>query len=81
MMAFLKWALKSPILIAALRRSPRLDLSSAYALLMRAPFLLCREDKSFREFFGLFGPRLIAKNQMIAPAMKLQNADSLAEMS
>jgi AcrR family transcriptional regulator len=66
---------------AALMRSPRLELRSACALMMRAPFILCREDRSFREFLGLFGLRLIASNQMIKPAIELQNSDSLAEMN
>jgi AcrR family transcriptional regulator len=66
---------------AALMRSPRLELRSACALMMQAPFILCREDRSFREFLGLFGLRLIASNQMIKPAIELQNSDSLAEMN
>jgi AcrR family transcriptional regulator len=49
-----------------LAAEPAPDVREACALLTRAPFLLCREDRSFRVFLGLFGQRLLASDRDLA---------------
>lgn len=41
------------------------DLREVCSLLVRAPFLLCREQRDFRTFFGQFGLRLLASDREI----------------
>ena len=43
--------------------SLRAIVREACALLARAPFLLCREDKAFRNFLGQFGQSLLASDR------------------
>ncbi len=60
---------RTKLIDEVLGSNPTPDLRTACALIVRAPFLLCREDKSFREFVGEFGQRLIASGKPISLAL------------
>jgi len=60
-----------------MRMNPAPDLRSACALLVRAPFLLCREDKGFRGYMAVFGQRLIASGQSVTATLAKQESQSL----
>lgn len=62
-------ARRSELVGESLQMDPRPDLRTACALLIQPAFLLCREDKEFREFLGVFGQRLIASGQPVTAAL------------
>jgi AcrR family transcriptional regulator len=64
----------------ALAKHPNPGLRDVCALLARAPFLLCREEKAFRDFLGQFGQRLLASERDITIAAEDQDLPSLMEM-
>lgn len=65
---------------AALASGAALDLREGCALLIRAPFLLCRERRDFRTFLGQFGQRLLASGRDITLAVDHQHLPSLQQM-
>jgi len=65
---------------AALASGAALDLRDGCALLVRAPFLLCRERRDFRTFLGQFGQRLLASGRDISLAADHHRFPSLQEM-
>ncbi len=65
---------------AALASGAALDLRDGCALLVRAPFLLCRERRDFRTFLGQFGQRLLASGRDITLAVDHQQFPSLQHM-
>lgn len=64
----------------ALAINPNPNLREVCALMARTPFLLCREDKSFREFLGQFGQQLLASDRDIASSVADHSLPSLAEL-
>jgi len=56
------------------------DLREICALLARAPFLLCREQKTFRHFLGHFGQRLLSADRDVSFDMDDSNLPSLRRM-
>ena len=52
-------ARRRPLLEEALKSAHTLDLRTSCAVLMRAPFLLCREQPGFKRFLGRFGQHLL----------------------
>jgi AcrR family transcriptional regulator len=64
----------------ALTKDPNPDLREICSLLARAPFLLCREQKDFRDFLGQFGQRLLASDLDLTLLVKDQTLPSLMEM-
>lgn len=64
----------------AMRDRPAPDLREACELLIRAPFILCREDRSFREFVGEFGQRLIASGQLVSVALAQPDSSSQSQL-
>jgi AcrR family transcriptional regulator len=67
---------RAKIVREALHRDPTLGLREACALMIKAPFILCREDKSFRHFVGEFGQRLIASGELISVALAQPDSSS-----
>jgi AcrR family transcriptional regulator len=65
---------------AALAGGAALELRDGCALLVRAPFLLCRERRDFRTFLGQFGQRLLASGRDITLAADHQQLPSLRDM-
>lgn len=70
-------ARRTTLIDEAIRLDPAPDLRSACALLVRAPFLLCREDKAFRGYLGVFGQRLIASGRSVTATLAKQESQSL----
>jgi len=64
----------------ALRTNPDPDLRTTCAILVQAPFLLCREDRDFRQYLGVFGQRLIASGQAVSQVLSKQRSSSLAQL-
>ena len=64
----------------ALATNPSPDLREVCAVLARAPFLLCREQRTFRDFLGQFGQRLLASDRDLTFAVDGQVLPSLTEM-
>lgn len=64
----------------ALARNADPELREICALLVRAPFVLCRERKDFRDFLGQFGQRLLASDRSLALAVRDEDLPSLREM-
>jgi AcrR family transcriptional regulator len=63
-----------------LAANPRPDLRQICALITRAPFILCREDPTFRVFLGLFGQRLLASDRNLITAEEEGSQPSLRKM-
>ncbi len=59
---------------------PSPDLRAVCALLIRAPIALCREDKTFRAFLGVFGQRLIASGQQVTTTLAMRRGASLVKI-
>ena len=57
----------------ALQAREQPDLRSMCAILIRAPFKLCREQKAFREFLGQFGQRLLASDQSVLTSAEVEH--------
>jgi AcrR family transcriptional regulator len=57
------------------------DVRLICALLVQAPFQLCREDKEFRAYLGEFGQRLIASNQIITQVLSNRKSNSQSELT
>ncbi|MEZ5557103.1 MAG: helix-turn-helix domain-containing protein [Pseudomonadales bacterium] len=64
----------------ALAGDPDPELRQICALMIRAPFLLCREDRSFRDFLGLMGQRLLASDQDLNTADDAEREPNLMHM-
>ncbi|MGE0624874.1 MAG: TetR/AcrR family transcriptional regulator [Pseudomonadales bacterium] len=64
----------------ALARNPDPELRHVCALLTRAPFVLCREDRTFRVFLGEFGQRLLASDRDLVTAGEDEHQPSLRKM-
>jgi len=64
----------------ALKDNDNPDLREVCALLARAPFLLCREQKAFRDFLGRFGQRLLASDQHVTFDVDDEGLPSLRRM-
>ena len=64
----------------AFEQGVELDLRAACAVLIRAPFLLCREDRSFRNFLGVFGQQLLASEKQLTFAVEHQDLPSLLRL-
>jgi AcrR family transcriptional regulator len=73
-------ARRRSLMDAALAGGAALDLRDGCALLVRAPFLLCREHRDFRAFLGQFGQRLLASGRDITLAVDHQQLPSLRDM-
>jgi AcrR family transcriptional regulator len=71
---------RAKVVREALHANPTLDLREACALLIKAPFILCREDKSFRQFVGEFGQRLIASGELISVALAQPDSSSQSQL-
>lgn len=65
---------------AALAGNPDPDLREICALMMRAPFLLCREDRTFRTFLGVMGQRLLASDQELGKAEDSETQPNLSRL-
>jgi AcrR family transcriptional regulator len=63
-----------------MQTNPAPDLRSACSMLVRAPFLLCREDKGFRGYLGVFGQRVIASGQSVTATLAKQDSQSLYKL-
>ena len=63
-------ARRSVLVTEALGKNPNPELREVCAVLAGAPFLLCREQKSFREFLGQFGQQLLASDRDILFAVE-----------
>ncbi len=48
------------------------DLRSICAILVRAPFTLCREQRAFRAFLGQFGQRLLASDHNLLMSTEVE---------
>lgn len=70
-------ARRSALVDEAIAQNPDPDLRECCALQARAPFLLCREDQEFRDFFGLFGQRLLTSNLAITTFVEERRTPSL----
>jgi AcrR family transcriptional regulator len=68
------------LLDETLAQSESLGLRSACAVLLRAPFLLCREDRTFREFLGRFGQLVIASDRALGFNLEREGNRSLTRM-
>lgn len=66
-------ARRGEILAAATRSETRLGVNAICAILVRAPFTLCRDDPTFRRFLGQFGQRLLASDLDMSQAINLEN--------
>jgi AcrR family transcriptional regulator len=64
----------------ALERNPNPGLREVCSLLVRAPFLLCREDREFRLFIDQFGQKLLSSGHEISLAPETPDFSSLNEM-
>jgi AcrR family transcriptional regulator len=63
-----------------LATDPDPELREICALLTRAPFLLCRENRTFRVFLGEFGQRLLASKRDLIEATGEGSQPSLRKM-
>lgn len=63
-----------------LESNPQPDLREVCALLARAPFVLCREQKAFRNFLGRFGQRLLASDRDVTFDAENEDLPSLRKM-
>ena len=70
-------ARREKFLSEALAESAEPDLRSLCAVMVRAPFTLCRDQRAFREFLGKLGQRLTTDNPDPAVASTIQALPSL----
>jgi AcrR family transcriptional regulator len=70
-------ARRSELVDEAMAENPNPDLRACCALLASAPYRLCREQKEFRDFLGLFGQQLLSSNLEIARFAEGQRTASL----
>ena len=73
-------ARRRALVAKALADTPDPGIREVCALMIRAPFLLCREDSAFRAFLGLFGQRLLASDRDIALVEEDDRHPSLASL-
>lgn len=64
----------------ALGLNSKPGLRDVCALLVRAPFLLCREDRDFRVFIDQFGQKLLSSNHEVTLAPETPEFSSLNDM-
>lgn len=72
-------ARRSVLVSEALAKDPDPELHEVCAVLARAPFLLCREERSFREVLGLFGQQLLASDHDLL--LLLEDRSDLASLN
>lgn len=73
-------AIRQQLLDEMLRVNSVPDIRSVCEVIIRTPFLLCRKDKSFRDYLGVFGQRLIASREPVSRVLaqlKTENQDQL----
>lgn len=68
------------LLKAALAENPDPELRRVCALMMRAPFLLCREDRTFRDFLGLMGLRVLTTDQTLEQTEESESHPNLLRL-
>ena len=56
------------------------ELRDVCAVLTRAPFALCREDRTFRAFLGMFGKHVLASDRELVLASQDDQQPSLAKL-
>jgi AcrR family transcriptional regulator len=70
-------ARRKALLDEALESSGKPSLRTLCAVLVRGPFLLCREQKDFREFLGQLGTKLLASDREMTFALDFGKLPSL----
>jgi AcrR family transcriptional regulator len=73
-------ARRGVLMQTALAEDPDPDLRDVCALMMRAPYLLCREDRTFRNFLGLMGQRLLASDKDLETAEDSERQPNLIQL-
>jgi len=73
-------ARRRALVIEALASDPAPPLREVCALLVRAPFLLCRDDRTFRDFIDRFGQKLLASDREISFTLNAPHLASRNEM-
>jgi AcrR family transcriptional regulator len=71
---------RSALIAEALLIYPEPDIRTTCAILVQAPFLLCREDRDFRQYLGVFGQRLIASGLAVSQVLSKQRSSSLTQL-
>ena len=72
---------RSALVAQYLHENPEPGLRDACALLIQAPFLLCREDKTFREYLGAFGQQMMTSGQTVSQILAKQQSSSFAQLN
>ncbi len=71
---------RSRLVDELLARQPEPPLREICGVLVRVPFLLCRESLEFRVFLGKFGQKLLASDRELALAVENPNLPSMMKI-